>query len=99
MQIVYRFYHEANIEMEEKPFTSAWNVCSEPSSPPLYFQSVDISFKDDVTVYLLLGVSFMGSATEIENKQGLGVLEKPLWRFFEWKKSTCEGKHSTVLRM
>jgi hypothetical protein len=53
---------------------------------------VDISFKDDVTVVLLLGVSFMGlgSATEIENKQGLDVLEKPPWKFFEGKRSTEE---------
>jgi hypothetical protein len=53
---------------------------------------VDISTKDDVTIVLLLGVSFMGSTKEIENKQGLGVVEKPPWRFFEGKQSTDQGK-------
>jgi hypothetical protein len=57
---------------------------------------VDISFKDDVTVYLLLGVSFMGSATEIENKQGLGVLEKPPLRFL--KENGVLTKENKVLR-
>ncbi len=61
-------------EMEEKPFTLSFNICpydesdwggrsdgSPHISPPPYFPT-DLwifSLKDDVTVFLLLGVSFM----------------------------------------
>jgi hypothetical protein len=41
--------------VEEKPFTS-----SSPSPPPFSKLILDTWFKDDVTVILLLGVSFMG---------------------------------------
>jgi hypothetical protein len=45
-------------DAEEKPFTSSLNIC--PETATLFpSQSVDISFKDYVTVILLLGVSFM----------------------------------------
>jgi hypothetical protein len=60
-------------EQEDKPLTSSLNICQKraleggglsipPSpSPPPYFPAypLDISFKDDVTVILLLGVFFM----------------------------------------
>jgi hypothetical protein len=51
-------------EMEEKPVTSSFNICSKAAvvkrggrsniPPP-----VDISLKDDVTVIVLLGISSM----------------------------------------
>jgi hypothetical protein len=55
-------------EVEEKPFTSSLNSCTsteaccsvEPSTSTLFpSKSGDISFKDDVTIILLLGVFFL----------------------------------------
>jgi hypothetical protein len=60
--------------VEEKPFTSSLNICPQsyykrgggrpekslPLTPTLVRSwSVDIAFKDDVTVFLLLGVSLL----------------------------------------
>ncbi len=61
---------------EETPFTSSLNICLEAccrngwgrekrvTPPDLWFEY--ISFKDDVTVILLLGVSFMNSVHETQ---------------------------------
>ncbi len=77
--------HEANIELEENPFTSSLNICPEacsrkgwygrinttPSPPPpratTLFRSwsVDVAFKDDVTVILLHGfIQCFGTGSE-----------------------------------
>jgi hypothetical protein len=56
-------------DVEEKPLTSSLNICPEACcgkgwwrsgvTPTPLFYSVDISFKDDVTVVLLIDVSFI----------------------------------------
>jgi hypothetical protein len=65
---------------EKKPFTSSFNIYEKACyrnrrslpSPPLStslfpIRSMDISFKDDLTVIQLLGVSFMKAAYDDEN--------------------------------
>jgi hypothetical protein len=45
-------------EVEEKPVTSSLNICPEAHLRPISQLIRDISFINDVTVILFLGVSF-----------------------------------------
>jgi hypothetical protein len=64
-------------EIKKKPSTSSLNVCLEACSiervvafPPLFPSwSVNISFKDDVTIILLHVVSFMGRSMDEATKE------------------------------
>ncbi len=84
-------------EVEEKPLTSSSNICPEdccrkrggaggvtpPPHPILFLSwSEDVSFKDDVTVILLRGISFMVFCTR---NSYLFQVFKESWRPFPEK--------------
>ncbi len=67
-------YRQYTVERGGGGRSNATPPAPPPPSPPSYFWSVEISFKDDITIILLLGVSFMGYACPLMVHNSLSII-------------------------